>query len=245
MARTSHVRDPRQGLQAGRVRCVQCRRVPHEACKAFFADTVHRPVLDACCGHGPFCERCRVSVASQVLPFCVCRALVAAWREEAWPDRPGVTINGALAARVVADVPADSVTAAPASAFVSWDSMKVDSDATAAPAPGPPGDAQDAPTAFLSWDSFAGPSGAAADAGRQAAADAIPQGPVAPPSVTSANMVVAPSPASAPAELKRDRSDVANGTHRAVRPRSAAPPLNNMAMSFAAQAAQAARRRKP
>eukprot|EP00439_Symbiodinium_sp_Y106_P043214 s3954_g5.t1 len=77
------------GRSSAEARCVQC-RVPQTAGAAFYAEVLHRPVTVQGCTHGPFCARCRRSVSAQVLPFCVCRALVSTWREAAWP----VTLRG-------------------------------------------------------------------------------------------------------------------------------------------------------
>eukprot|EP00913_Durusdinium_trenchii_P007442 g6996.t1 len=65
-------------------RCVQCRKALTSS-TAHSAQVMHRPVTVKGCLHGPFCPRCRRSVSRQVLPFCVCRALVENWLEMTVP----------------------------------------------------------------------------------------------------------------------------------------------------------------
>lgn len=67
---------------AGRTYCLQCRCAFPARRPANYADVLSRPVFVKGCEHGPFCARCRRSVSRQVLPSCVCHALIGTWREQ-------------------------------------------------------------------------------------------------------------------------------------------------------------------
>lgn len=75
--------------------CLQCRspqRGPGgQQCEVAYARVLCRPVLGPRgCPHGPFCALCRRRVSAQVLPLCVCRALIEAWHEAGPGTGPGV-----------------------------------------------------------------------------------------------------------------------------------------------------------
>merc|ERR1740129_2606877 len=61
--------------------CLQCRTPQPARCSVAYADVVCRPLFARDCPHGPFCARCRQLISAQVLPSCICRALIGAWRE--------------------------------------------------------------------------------------------------------------------------------------------------------------------
>ncbi|CAE7695797.1 unnamed protein product [Symbiodinium sp. CCMP2456] len=111
-------------------------RVPQTAGSAFYAEVLHRPVTVQGCTHGPFCARCRRSVSAQVLPFCVCRALVSTWREAAWPV---TTLRGKESPATPHTKPTVQIKATNGAAhqgasgnFVSWDDFPVSKPAQAA-----------------------------------------------------------------------------------------------------------------
>ncbi|OLP77867.1 hypothetical protein AK812_SmicGene42021 [Symbiodinium microadriaticum] len=119
------------GRSSAEARCVQC-RVPQTAGGAFYAEVLHRPVTVQGCTHGPFCARCRRSVSAQVLPFCVCRALVSAWREAAWPV---TTLRGKESpTKPTVQIKATNGAAHQGASgnFVSWDDFPVSKPAQAA-----------------------------------------------------------------------------------------------------------------
>eukprot|EP00930_Biecheleria_cincta_P007580 TRINITY_DN108807_c0_g1_i1.p1 TRINITY_DN108807_c0_g1~~TRINITY_DN108807_c0_g1_i1.p1 ORF type:complete len:310 (-),score=33.66 TRINITY_DN108807_c0_g1_i1:28-936(-) len=66
----------------GTVRCVQCSRAISLKSGAMFqAQVVCRPIFAPGCPHGPFCFKCQARLSAQVLPCCVCRALVDSWQK--------------------------------------------------------------------------------------------------------------------------------------------------------------------
>eukprot|EP00927_Polykrikos_kofoidii_P050702 TRINITY_DN44597_c0_g1_i1.p1 TRINITY_DN44597_c0_g1~~TRINITY_DN44597_c0_g1_i1.p1 ORF type:complete len:533 (-),score=78.85 TRINITY_DN44597_c0_g1_i1:97-1695(-) len=76
--------------------CLQCRRPQPLDSSARSAVVLRRSLFAPECDHGPFCQRCRCRVASQVLPTCVCRALIidwlppAPWQKSIGPQLPSV-----------------------------------------------------------------------------------------------------------------------------------------------------------
>lgn len=103
----------RGSSQQGGIRCFRCRVPQPPAVMATYAEVLHRSVFAPDCRHGPFCARCRHAVTAQVLPSCACRALVASWREAAWPSTATVpeprlpsatTAGGSLSSRAQASV---------------------------------------------------------------------------------------------------------------------------------------------
>lgn len=82
--------------RSGAPPCAQCRLHQPANCTAAYGGVVCRSVFSPECQHGPFCARCRRSIAGQCLPSCVCRALIGEWREMMWPAGSGVTTSGAM-----------------------------------------------------------------------------------------------------------------------------------------------------
>jgi len=62
--------------------CLRCRVQQPALCTVAYADLVSKPLFGSSCPHGPFCPRCQSRVEAQVLPSCVCRALIGAWRHD-------------------------------------------------------------------------------------------------------------------------------------------------------------------
>ncbi|CAK9075391.1 unnamed protein product, partial [Durusdinium trenchii] len=123
-------------------RCVQCRKALTSS-TAHSAQVMHRPVTVKGCLHGPFCPRCRRSVSRQVLPFCVCRALVENWLE--------MTVPTETLKPIVAQGP-EKVAHTPARRPVETAARVT--GATGKPGPGAPNPAL-ASANFVSWDTFA------------------------------------------------------------------------------------------
>mmetsp|Transcript_33184 Transcript_33184/g.91440 ORF Transcript_33184/g.91440 Transcript_33184/m.91440 type:complete len:487 (+) Transcript_33184:49-1509(+) len=59
--------------------CIQCKVPQAVGCTAAYVSVLKPSLFARECGHGPFCPKCRRRVARQVLPTCVCRALVTEW----------------------------------------------------------------------------------------------------------------------------------------------------------------------
>lgn len=74
--------DADGGKSDSRVRCLQCRAPQPASEKVSYGDAICRPIFIEGCKHGPFCARCRRSISSQVLPSCVCHAMIGNWREQ-------------------------------------------------------------------------------------------------------------------------------------------------------------------
>lgn len=66
--------------------CCQCRAPQPKCFLASYADVLYRPLFAEGCTHGPYCRRCCRAISDQVLPTCVCRALIGSWREEVPSD---------------------------------------------------------------------------------------------------------------------------------------------------------------
>eukprot|EP00931_Biecheleriopsis_adriatica_P011395 TRINITY_DN11248_c0_g1_i1.p1 TRINITY_DN11248_c0_g1~~TRINITY_DN11248_c0_g1_i1.p1 ORF type:complete len:201 (+),score=30.23 TRINITY_DN11248_c0_g1_i1:20-622(+) len=129
MSQLQHLAARRPSTYRGTSRCVQCRTPQPTACTAAYAEVAHRPIAMPQCDHGPYCPRCRRSVAGQVLPFCVCRALVDHWRETAWPLGDSAAADVGEAAGSDAGPPSGSREGQgeglpfASTSFVSWDSF--------------------------------------------------------------------------------------------------------------------------
>lgn len=74
--------DADGGKNDSRVRCLQCRAPQPASSTVAYGDAVCRPLFKEGCEHGPFCARCRRSMSAQVLPSCICHALIGNWREQ-------------------------------------------------------------------------------------------------------------------------------------------------------------------
>mmetsp|Transcript_72396 Transcript_72396/g.159928 ORF Transcript_72396/g.159928 Transcript_72396/m.159928 type:complete len:208 (-) Transcript_72396:44-667(-) len=130
-------------------RCVQCQKIITGT--AYTAQVVHRPVTVKGCLHGPFCARCKRSVARQVLPFCVCRALVDNWQETTVPTVPMDRRPGPEKPKVPVVAP-------------SYPARRSTDAAVRVAAGGAPNPAL-ASANFVSWESFTVKSGQAATNG--------------------------------------------------------------------------------
>jgi len=70
------------GKSDSRVHCLQCRSPQPASGMVAYGDAICRPLFLEGCEHGPFCARCRRSMSAQVLPSCICHALIGSWREQ-------------------------------------------------------------------------------------------------------------------------------------------------------------------
>lgn len=62
--------------------CLRCRESrPAGKTPAAYAEVACRPLFGGGCHHGPFCARCCDAMGAQVVPSCVCRALIGSWRD--------------------------------------------------------------------------------------------------------------------------------------------------------------------
>lgn len=255
-----------------RERCIQCRTTPQLSLGAAFAEVHHRPVTSQTCQHGPYCPRCRNSVALQVLPFCVCRALVQHWRESPWPTKssvaetpntsnhprnavrgasPGQSNGVATAAAAIKEAAANPGTAS----FVSWDAFATTSSSTT---PLEPISGATAAADIAQSDAMTGIIGPALpnDSARSAGARPPASDGGAPAGITggsTASTLPAFAPgasmlAASPDPRKRplSASDAEHGRARLrVDPATALSEAQDTTVaSFARQAALAARRRK-
>lgn len=253
-------------------RCLQCRKLQRAQCRAAYADVIHRPVIVQECVHGPFCPRCRRSIATQVLPLCVCHALVDSWHDATWPACAEDSINDGRLSKMTKSenhmvLPASgldvsrqrlrkSVVPSPEPSagvnltdaqFVSWDSFGLDRGSQASFSPSPANLTLDAPGASNICGPMPQPEISASEATpMDASTEAVPVQGSQPPLVDLKRALAAEERDNAYPRV-RTRTDPGAAVAAdldAAAVTGAAPRVSGCVANFALQAAAAAARRR-